>query len=162
MEAVPQLQEPRSASHLVCLPHFMLMSCMVPLTLQQCKSIQGQVQSFLSGVTDLGTMSQVGRHYGTGYQCSVICTCVSVVHLIRRSRRTNSQPGLWQYWVYQHIWAQIGTLLSSSNISPSCYEQQISDNNVTRLCCCRLVMWGPQCRTAWILASLAALQPSTC
>ena len=39
----------------------MIVSCMVPLALQQSKSMQGQVQSFLSGMTDLSSMLQLGE-----------------------------------------------------------------------------------------------------
>ncbi len=42
----------------------------------------------------------------------------------------NPQPGLWQCWVYQHVWAQITTFLSGNNTSPSCYEQKIRNTNI--------------------------------
>lgn len=66
----------------ICLPNFMLMFCMVPMTLQQHKSMQGHVQSLMSGLTDLGSMLQLGSNYGTGHECSVTCMYVST-YIIR-------------------------------------------------------------------------------
>ncbi len=118
----------------------------------------------------LGHYVAKGRHYVAGCQRSVICTYVSVYissydcgapTLSLVSCTTGSH----------YIWTHLLTLLSGSNISPSCCSRAtfraatnriIREYNLIWLCWCRLEMWGPQCRTAWILASLAALQPSTC
>jgi len=140
MVAVPQLQELRSASQFVCLPHFIIMSCMVPMTLQQCMSMQGQAQSFTSGVTDLGTMLQVGRHHVTDCQRSVICMCV-LVYISSDDHGAQTLSLVSGSIGYQHIWTHIVTLLSGSNISPSCCSRAIFRAAINRIIRGNNVVW---------------------
>lgn len=88
----------------------------------------------------LGHYVQVGRHHVTDCQRSVICMCV-LVYISSDDHGAQTLSLVSGSIGYQHIWTHIVTLLSGSNISPSCCSRAIFRAAINRIIRGNNVVW---------------------